>query len=228
MKSVSATLIVFLILLVQSCEQQESPINPPTVFEDYFIRYIAPDQAVKAQAIFAKGDSLKNARPLSFAGGVAFIGSGMSMRQINDNLIRYSVDRQIEYANEFRFSYKSEDGTVNTFNTGMTPIEDFFLKSNLSKANGMDIVINGGLLTKDESLVFIFSDVNSVAASHTLTGPTKNIEFHLSPDQIQKLSPGPGKLYLVKKTSKNETIENREIHVEIEYYTKDIEIEIIN
>lgn len=226
MKFISATLLVFSIFFIQSCKQQENPISPPTVFEDYFIRYLSPTQDLKAQAILAIGDSMDQVQPLSISGGVAFESSGMILRKINENLSRYSIDRQMEYAESFKFKYNDEAGKPVSYTISLNPIEDFFLKSSVSKTNGLDIVINGGLLAENESIVFLFSDQNNIAASYTLNGPTKGIEFHLSPNEIKNLAPGKGKLYLVKKQMKNEKSGLRDIHAEIEYYTKDIEIEI--
>jgi hypothetical protein len=226
MKFISATLLVFSILFIQSCKQQEKPIPYPTVFEDYFIRYLSPSQDLKAQAIFASGDSIEKAQALTFSGGVAFEGSGMIMRKINENLIRYSIDNKMGYNDKFKFKYKNEAGEAVYYEISLNPIDDFFLKSTVSKSTGLDIVINGGLLSSEESIVFLFSDQNNVAASYTLNGPTTSIEFHLPADDLQNLTPGKGKLYLVKKQLKNEKLDLRDIHAEIEYYTKDVGIEI--
>ncbi|MCB0652045.1 MAG: hypothetical protein KDC85_12275 [Saprospiraceae bacterium] len=226
MKSVSATLFVCLIIFLQSCNQQENPITQPSVFEDYFVRYLAPEQKLKAQAIFSLGDSIDVAVPFVPFGGVAFMGSGMEMKKISEQLIRYSSESSAEYQNIFKFRHKNPAGDIVPYEISMTPIEDFFVKSKASKSSGLDLVIKGGLLSPQESLVFLFSDQNNVAASYTLSGPTKNIEFHLPPNSIKNLSPGNGKLYIVKKIMKQESLDHREIHAEVEYYTKDIDIEI--
>lgn len=226
MKSVFATLFVCLIIFSQSCNQQENPITQPSVFEDYFVRYLAPEQKLKAQAIFALGDSISVAVPFVPFGGVAFMSSGMEMKKINEQMIRYSSETSAEYQNVFKFRYKNPAGDFAPYEISMTPIEDFFIKSKVSKSSGLDLVINGGLLSPQESLVFLFSDQNNVAASYTLSGPTKDIEFHLPPNSLKNLTPGNGKLYLVKKIIKNESLDHRQIHAEIEYYTRDIGIEI--
>ena len=228
MKSLLFSILFLSVLYCSSCKNQQKPTPKVILFEDYFIRYLSPEQQVKAQAIFAEGDSIAHTQPKTFLGGVSFQGSGMSERKISDKLIRFEEARIMDYANSFSFRYQNEEGNYTTHSVNMSPIEDFFLKSSVSKTNGLDIVVKGGILTKQESLVFLFSDNKNIAASIELKGPTNTIEFHLPPAQFSKLNTGTGKLYLVKKQSTLEKKDNRDIHAEIEYYTKDIEIEIKN
>jgi hypothetical protein len=226
MKYISAILLVCLILLVSGCKQQENPVTEPTLFEDYFIRYLSPEEQLKSQAVFAIGDSVNTITPFVPLGGASFMGSGMEMRKISKDLIRYTQEMNTSYQASFKFRFKNTQGTFNNYEISMSPIEDFFVKGEISKTNGINLVINGGLLSEEESLVFILSDANNVAASHTTTGPTKDINYNIPPAIFKNFAPGTGKLYLVKKILKNESLENRKIHAEIEFYSKDLDIEI--
>ena len=228
MKPLLFSILFLSVLCCSSCNNQEKPTPKAILFEDYFIRYLSPEQQIKAQAIFAEGDTITHTQAKTFLGGVSFQGSGMSERKISSQLIRFEETRKMDYTNSFSFRYKNEEGNDATHVINMSPIEDFFLKSSVSKTNGLDIVVKGGILSKQESLVFLFSDKENIAASIELKGPTNTIEFHLPPTQFSKLSIGKGKLYLVKKQSTLEKTGNRDIHAEIEYYTKDIEIEIVD
>lgn len=227
MKYISAILLVCVVIFSSGCKQQETPVTEPTIFEDYFIRYLSPEKQLKSQAVFGIGDTVTTATPFVPVGGAAFMGSGMEMRKISEELIRYTQEMNTEYQKAFRFKYKNTQGQANHYEISMTPIQDFFVKSEVSKTNGLDLVINGGLLSEGETLVFIFSDQNSVAASYDIAGPTKDITYHLPPEAIKNLTPGAGKLYIVKKISKNESLDHREVHAEIEFYTKDLDIEIV-
>ena len=228
MKSLLFSILFLSVLCCSSCKNQEKPVSKAILFEDYFIRYLSPEQQLKAQAVFAEGDTITNTQPKSFVGGISFQGSGMAERKISNELIRYEETRKMDYADSFSFRYKNEDGNPATHIINMSPIEDFFLKSSVSKTNGLDIVVKGGILSKQESLVFLFSDKQNIATSIELKGPTNTIEFHLPPAQFSKLNTGKGKLYIVKKQSTLDKVDNRDIHAEIEYYTKDIEIEIMD
>ncbi|KAA3636624.1 MAG: hypothetical protein DWQ02_07935 [Bacteroidetes bacterium] len=227
MKYISAILLVFVVIFSSGCKQQETPVTEPTIFEDYFIRYLSQEKQLKAQAVFGIGDMVTTATAFVPVGGAAFMSSGMEMRKISDDLVRYTQEMNTEYQKSFRFRYKNTLGQANNYEISMTPVQDFFIQSEVSKSNGLDLVINGGLLAEGETLVFIFSDQNSVAASFDINGPTKDISYHLPPEAIKNLTPGAGKLYIVKKTNKNESLDHREIHAEIEFYTNDLDIEIV-
>ncbi len=226
MKYISAILLVCLILLASGCKQQENPVTEPTIFEDYFIRYLSPEEQLKAQAVFATGDSVHAITPFVPLGGVSFMGSGMEMKKISEDLIRYTQEMKASYQMGFKFRFKNTLGTFNNYEISMMPIEDFFVKGEVNKINGINLVINGGLLSDEESLVFILSDANNVATSYTITGPTKDFNYNIPPAIFKNFVPGTGKLYLVKKILKNESLKNREIHAEIEFYSKDLDIEI--
>jgi len=61
----------------------------------------------------------------------------------------------------------------------MAPIEQFFIKDQVSKSKGMTIAVNGGLLSSREKLVLLFSDRNNRAYSITIEGPTTGIEHFI-------------------------------------------------
>ena len=207
-----------------ACQEQEKSTKEATLFENYFIRYLELEQQTKAQASFLEGDSLSNAKPKSFTGGVSFQQSGMTKRQISDQLIRFEQSRKIAFAETFTFKYSSASDVSTRHTVRMTPIEDFFIKNNISKTKGLDIVVKGKNLSKNESLVFLFSDIENMVSSVEIKGPTHSIEFHLPAEKFVKLGLGTGKLYLVKKQTIKTSIDNRNIQSAIEYYTKDIEI----
>lgn len=217
----------FLICFFSACNQLESPVKDTILFESYFIRYLASEQQIKAQAIFAEGDTITNTFPKSFAGGVSFFSSGMTERRISDKLIRFEETRKMPYPKNFIFKYKNDDNISTPYIARMSPIEDFFVQKNVNKSTGVDIVVKGELLKSNQSLIFLFSDTDNVAASIEVKGPVSSTTFHLPAKKLSNLNQGKGKLYLVKKQFSVETTSNRKIDSAIEYYTKDIEIDIV-
>jgi hypothetical protein len=197
------------------------------LFIDFFVRYLAEDSQLKAQASFSTGISPDESRPKQIAGGVSFQSSGMVERNLLSKVIRYELERESEYIGDFPFQFKADDGKQRAYNLTMTPINDFFLKGDISISKGMTLVVNGGLIKANEQLVLLFSDDESRAYSITLTGPAKTIEFTLSPEQTAPLRPGPGQLYLVKRQDNQQENEEISLVSSIEFYTPAIDIEVV-
>ena len=57
-------------------------------------------------------------------------------------------------------------------------------------------------------------------------GPSDQIEYVFTSDQIKNLSEGKGQLYVVKKQSKVKEDNNRSISSNVEFYSKTLEIYI--
>ncbi len=218
--------LLFLTLLFCNCQPEPEPDQGPMLFADFFIRYLDDEKELKAQASFLEGDSIDSAIPKTFEGGVAFQGSGMEMKKIQDKLIRYSLVQEMNYQDSFRFKFNNDLGNPEIYSIAMSPITDFFLKGPISKSKGMTIVVNGGVLNPGENLVLLFSDEKNQARTINVIGPVANVEYHFGPDQLRNLTIGPGQLYLVKKQLKDEKTTTREIRTEIEFYTKAIEVEV--
>lgn len=216
-------------LLACGCKEAASGQEKPKekLYIDFFVRFLADESQLKAQATFSEGISPDEAKPKHIEGGVAFQNSGMIERNIQSKIIRYESIREGEYADDFPFQFKDDEGNQRAYNLKMSPIEAFFLKGEISRSKGMTIVVNGGLIKANEQLVFFFSDEDNKAYSITLSGPAKTIEFVFESAQTAPLHLGPGKLYLVKRQDNQQ--ENDEISLvsSIEYYTKAIDIEVV-
>ncbi len=225
----TAFFALVLFLLAGSCRETGSMPQKPAekLFIDFFVRYLAEESQLKAQASFSEGVSPDESRPKQITGGVSFQNSGMQERNLQSKVIRYELERESEYIGDFPFQFKADDGKQKAYNLKMTPIKDFFLKGDISISKGMTLVVNGGLIKANEQLVLLFSDEENRAYSITLTGPAKTIEFTLSPEQTAALRPGPGKLYLVKRQDNQEENEEISLVSSIEFYTPAIDIEVV-
>ncbi len=218
---------LLLAFLFCNCQTDSNPEKGPLIFADFFIRYLDDEHELKAQASFLEGDSINNAVPKTFEGGIAFQGSGMEMKKIQDKLIRYSLIREMDYLDTFRFKFNNDLGNPEIYSVAMSPIQDFFLQGPISKSKGMTIVINGGVLNPGENLVLLFSDEKNQARTINMVGPKADVEYRFTADQLKNLTIGKGQLYLVKKQLKEQNIGNRVVRTEIEYYTKAIDVEVV-
>ncbi len=216
-------------MLLGACQNSAPKATKPKekLFIDFFVRYLTDESQLKAQASFSEGISPDESRPKRIEGGVAFQASGMTEQNIQGKVIRYELERQGEYTGKFPFNLKDDEGQQREYLLKMSPIEDFFIKGDISKSKGMKLVVNGGLIKANEQLVLLFSDEESRAYSITLSGPAKTIEFNLSPEKTAPLRPGPGKLYLVKRQDNVEENEEISLVSSIEYYTSAIDIEVV-
>jgi len=222
-------LLLGIAMLLGSCQNSapKAPKPKEKLFIDFFVRYLTDESQLKAQATFSEGISPDESKAKRIEGGVAFQNSGMTEQNIQGRVTRYELERESEYTGSFPFNLKDDDGKQREYLLKMSPIEDFFIKGEISKSRGMTLVVNGGLIKANEQLVLLFSDEENRAYSITLSGPAKTIEFELKSDQTAPLRPGPGKLYLVKRQDNVEENEEISLVSSIEYYTSAIEIEVV-
>lgn len=224
--------LIFACLLLGLCttcknaaiEQEE---KPPHWFAKYYVRYLQTERQLKAHASFLEGDSIKNAEPKRFRGGVSFQGKKMQFRDLQGKLYRYLLNEQTDYNETFLFRHRDDNGDYWEYTMRMHPIEDFFVKDKISKSKGMTIVADGAILQSNESLVLLFSDERNRATTLTIEGPSKTIELSIPPEQLGDLSVGKGKLYLVKKQFNEDQEEQLNASSSIEFYTKSIDIEVL-
>ena len=80
-----------IILLTTGCQDAITFKDDPQLIAEYYVRYLESDRQIKAYATFHEGDSLSNALPKTFLGGVSFRGSGMEPRAISNQITRYTI-----------------------------------------------------------------------------------------------------------------------------------------
>ncbi len=209
----------------QSSDADTSHAPKTTIYSDYFVRYLADEGSLKGVATFLEGDTVTNVKPLQFEGGVTFHGSGMQVKNIQDKIYRYVQSREADYSDSFKFKHTYK-GKTYSYEIKMAPIEDFYLKGKVSRDEGMVVVVVGKALGEGESYVFLISDKNNKAISYTVRGPHSDLEFKIPSNELRKLEPGKGQLYIVKKQTRLKKEDGEDIRAEIEYYTKPIDIDI--
>ena len=216
----------FFFLSCLSCNQDTALVESTQLFEEYYVRFLQAEKELKAHASFFEGDSIQNAKPKIFFGGVAFQGGGMQMRNLPKGVVRYSSTlEKADFISPFKFRYKNDLGETIIEKIEMQGIDDFFIKGDISQSQGMTLSLNTELSDK-ESLVLLFSDEQNRAASIQIDGPSELLEHVINKEQTQRLQVGKGMLYLVKKQVNYREEKNRQISSTIEFYSKTIEIEV--
>lgn len=216
-----------LFLLGSACKKARTYEDNTRLFSEYFVRYLEAERQIKAYATFFEGDSLPTAVPKAFLGGVSLQGSAMEARNLMDKATRYTITRTGDYTEAFEFKYKDDQRVENSHTISMSPIKNFVVAPQIHKSEGLTLTVEGGELSKEESLVLLFNNENNKASSITITGPSQGIEHRIPADNLNGLNTGKCQLYLVKK--KNELFESPDTYTvsSIEFYSNTVEVEVV-
>jgi len=212
-----------------SCRNNEPEKIKSDLHGDFFVRYLAPEQELKAYASFSQGDSVQNSVPIEMAGGVTFQGSGMEARDLQGQQIRYTYQSQTNYAAPYTFKTQTPGGQPLEHSIAMKGIGKFSIKEGvISKSKGMTLVIEQGSLEKGESIVMLFT-VPATGASYTViaAGPHPNDIHAIPATTIPALPKGKVQLYLVKKQEVISDTPLANITASAEYYSDMIEVEVV-
>lgn len=215
-------ILLCICLLFSFCRETENPSDPPQgrkTFAEFFIRYLAPEQQMLGQASFWEGGSWESLHAVEPSGIVSFENHQMKASRLPGEQIRFSDNFSGAYDESLAFRFRNKDGRYLQYELKMSPVRDFFVKGQIRKSAGATFVVNGGIMNKEEQLVFMFTDEQKRATAITIEGPTSDIEIQIPAEQLQGLTPGPGQLYLVKKQERAESHPNLELIAAIEYYT---------
>jgi len=217
--------LLFLFISLFACKETPDPApQRPRMYADFFVRYLAPEQQIRGQVSFWEGLDSMNIDPTEPGGIVSFEGQKMIAKQLPGNQVRFSETHQARYEEPIAFRFRNLDDKYLQYELKMTPIRDFFVKGKISKQEGATFVINGGVMSKEESIVFLFTNERNEAQAVTFKGPSIDVEISLTPEQLAPLSLGDGRLYLVKKQHKKESHSNLELTAAVEYYTESREV----
>ena len=196
------------------------------IFANYYIRYLADGRQIKAEATFYEGEKATTAKPITMKGGVAFLGSGMEAKNLQNQITRYSYLNVMDYPTEFNFSHQGKDGTAHLYNIDMPASADFeVLQFSLSK--GLKIDLKSAPLEKNEAIVAIVNDAKDVSASIEIRGTTSILEVSLEKYK-DILTTGKGEISLVRKKIMANREGNYDTKGTVEYYSKAKNVTISN
>ncbi|HMQ47542.1 MAG TPA: hypothetical protein PKA00_09285 [Saprospiraceae bacterium] len=221
-------LLLFASLFIQSC-QSESKAKEQHLFIEYFVRYLETERELKANATFLKGDTLQTAKPKTFLGGIQFQGNDMVLKNVSNDVARYTlIQNGVNFYQPLTFNYLDDDGAAQDFSIAMGKPGPFqFYKNRIVKKEGIQMLIENGDLTEDESLVVFFTDKDYKAAILNLRGPHQGNEYYFTPNQVTGLTPGLNEVYLVKKKHLVQKSEKQTVVADIEFYTNPGKVEIL-
>ena len=222
----SIILYVVLLTFCHSCTSSNFKDNDQYLFVDLYIRYLEGEQQLKAQASFRKGDSIATDQAIKLP-KVTFQNKAMKDKTLPDNGYRYTLQQQTKALSEYKFQFQPKDCPLVEQKINMSPITDFSIKNGIQKSKGMSLQMNPINLTANETLVLLFNDQNNKASSLEVKGPIQTTEITFRPQQLQSLSLGKGQLYLVKKQTSFIEKEKMNIKTVAEFYSKTIEVEVI-
>jgi hypothetical protein len=208
-----------LLSLSWACQKEPATeTTTPRYFAHLDVRYLAPSQELRGQAIFTEGDSAVNATPLSVPGGAAFMGSGMTAKKLFDDRIRYQATLQTDYPDSLRFRFRaSEENPWEETALQLSPVDSFRVIT-ASKQNGISVVVSASV-GLEERLVLLFTDPNGEARTVVRLGPLSDNTIFVPAQGLEKYVTGDYSLYVVK--IKDGTFQQGEwsVNQHLEYYT---------
>jgi hypothetical protein len=206
---------------------QFSADKQPAVYGSFLVRYMEQDSQVSARASFFEGDTLATARPKTWDGGVAFIGSAMELRSMAGAEWRYSTERQLDFMDNYNFRFTDDHGKVREVKAAFNRIGDIGFKSPVSKQSGLVFTHSGALLAAGETLILLITDASGQSRSITFSGPQRANQFILSSADVAALQPGALQMYALRKNTSDSREGKFDYSVEMEFYTQTVTVELL-
>jgi hypothetical protein len=212
--------------LFPACSPDSEHSGAPDLYADVFVRYLFPDQAYKVQVSFMEGDSLANAEPVTMEGAVSFQDQNLELNQLSEQLIRYEWDGQRAYEPEMVVRFNPPGKRAVDVPFGMTALTGITISETILRGQPFRLSVTPAALAEDEILVLLFSDLNNQAASLTIEGPRNLQALQVPSFDLQKLAPGPGRVYGVRKKDRDTLINGMDVRWSVEFYTDEQPINI--
>ena len=195
------------------------------VFGNLYVRYIQPDNQIKAEASFSQGSDKKNSHPIELKGNVSFQGNVLRPRKILDKLTKYSFEQVEAYKKEYSFEFEINDKKMN-IPMKMASIDSIYPVGNISITKGGDFKFLGEPFSDKEKLVAIVSDKTNYATSFVAEKISNENTFHIPSTTFSKFKTGKGTFYLVRKRTTHLNNKNYELITSTEYYSNPVTIKI--
>jgi hypothetical protein len=191
-----------------------------------YIRYLGPERTLTAEMTIVK-DSLSRLVAVKPAGGVAFLGSGMEAESLPAGTIRYRTSFRADYIRPMHFAFAYPAGSENRrIELDMSPLESFAVTRPPSLSGGMSLLLRGGLLEDDESIVFLFTGEDNETRTVIRQGPLRDSVLTLPAPTFSGFPPGLYDVYLVKKQEKQFTAGGVAVNSVVEYYSPERQVEL--
>ncbi|MEL6864127.1 MAG: hypothetical protein AAFP19_06905 [Bacteroidota bacterium] len=226
LRLIALLFLVSSLFSIFSCQNASPPQSVNNLYADYFIRYLASEKQLRAEATFAEGDSLQNAIPKTFP-SVFFQGEAMDQRDLGPQGIRYKAERGNDNEEEYVFVIKDKSGEEQKFTMELPKIEDFKVGEAASISKGFPISWTGQPLSNDEELVIMLTDKDSKANVVQIKGPSTSNQVDISPRKLSNMVAGKYSVYLVRKqTGRKDNPQNYATY-STEYYTPSLSFQLM-
>lgn len=231
MKLVSTIIACFSVLFILSCQTDSKPDVPKKakkIHAKYYVRYLQAEKELKAEVSFKEGDSLATARSIVLT-NVTFENAPMKVQDLGKvHGVRYASRKTGLYRDQYQFNYTSDQFGSLGHSIKMAPITDFsFREKKIKKGSGALLSWDGPPLEDNQELILLFTDEQKKAFPIQVNGPTQKSEVFLPSKKTALLSAGKGQLMLVKKQLSKSTEDNFSKISEMEFYSKNLDIEVV-
>ncbi len=183
-----------------------------------YVRYIADQQLMQAEASFYKGDSLSQ-QAVEFPAGVAFMGSGMKVSKIPGIAPRYQLERPMILPDDsLRFVFRetaSDEPT--TLRLHIQPIDSLIFTNTPNLREGMGISLPRPL-GKNENLIMLFTDASGKTQTLIIEGPTRTSQTAAPGPAFKDFSPGTYTLSILTRQESQTSYGKLQVNSILEYY----------
>jgi hypothetical protein len=236
-------LFLFTFLFTFCACQPESPTQTPVtdspnmaapekISTHYYIRYIADEASLKAEATFfaEDGNQKKKARQFN---GVMLGNSEMRLDEFNKEKPYYKLERSNEKLGKTTFRYINDKGHKEQDELILPLLERFTFSGNISRSKDNQLSWEGLPLGDKESLVLLFTNEQDRTVSTIVNGPTSEPSIIIDAEKTAKLHKGKNRVYIVRK---NRSLENktgadgtpREVRALMEYYSLTVDVMVVD
>lgn len=212
-----------------SCKNQtQDTDSSPTLFADFYVRYLHDEKLTKAEVSFREGSSDSTAVSKDFE-EVIFFGRPMEAIDLGpERGIRFSIEFPENYPGTYIFEFGDQKDSKKKFSMEMGPLSGFGFEGPLSKSKGANLKLEGPVPGKGESLILLFSNEKNQTGVVEIPKIDGRTSFQLRPEALISLSPGKNRVYLVKKKLEYSQANKMNTSALIEYYSSVREVEVLD
>lgn len=221
-------LLPSLISLCVCCKNQTHEANnSPTLFADFYVRYLHDEKLTKAEVSFREGESDSTAVSKDFD-EVLFFGRQMEARDWGpEKGILFSTEFTENYPGEYFFQFGDDNAEKRKFSLKMAPLTGYAFQGPVSKLSGANLTLEGELPGEGEKLILLFSNEENKTGAVEIPDIAGKKSFNIKPQALISLSSGKNLVYLVKKKLEFSTENGINASALIEYYSTSQTVEVL-
>ena len=214
--------IFFWTLLLLAATACNGPAAAPKQTLDCYVRYLAPEAQIRAEATLKTGMEGQGApQPVEVPEGFRY--QNVLMSTSHKQGVSYFIEHPGGYTPQHNFRWKDAEGNAHSFDMEMSPVTAFSFggKTSLARAEPATFTWEGGALEKGEGLVFMWEqpDTRSTIPMEVIGTPGQT-EIEFPSVKLSELAPGTWTLYIVRKKLVEGLSGAVQVSGLVEYYSK--------